>query len=160
LVELIHTELEYRLKAGERDLAGDYLARYPELAADRAAAVGLILAEHQLRRRLGPEIPADELLRRFPAYRNELAMCLGASDGPHVPGYEIVGELGRGGMGVVYKARQVALKRLVALKMIRAAGADAEERARFRAEAEAVARLQHPNIVQVFDVGEHQGSPF
>src|SRR4051794_34516205 len=63
-----------------------------------------------------------------------------------VPGYEIEGILGRGGMGVVYKARHTALKRLVALKMILAgAHAGEQERARFRAEAEVVARLQHPN---------------
>jgi hypothetical protein len=77
------------------------------------------------------------------------------------PGYEILGELGRGGMGVVYKARQIALDRTVALKMIlHADHAGAEVRARFRTEARAVARLQHPHIVQVFEVGEHQGQPF
>src|SRR5262249_35761963 len=80
---------------------------------------------------------------------------------PQVPGYEIVAELGRGGMGIVYLARQSSLKRLVALKMIRAgAHTDATARARFRTEAEAVARLQHPNIVQVYEVGECDGRPF
>src|SRR5712692_7952221 len=82
-------------------------------------------------------------------------------DGPRVPGYEILAELGRGGMGVVYKARQSALNRLVALKMILAGShAGAEERTRFRIEAEAVARLRHPNIIQIHDIGEVEGRPF
>ena len=77
---------------------------------------------------------------------------------PAITGYEIVGELGRGGMGIVYKARHLGLKRLVALKVIQSgARAGARERARFRAEAEAGARLQHPNIVQVFEIIEHDG---
>jgi WD40 repeat protein len=80
---------------------------------------------------------------------------------PSVPGYEIESVLGRGGMGVVYKARHLTLKRTVALKMILAGGhAGVAEQQRFRTEAEAVARLQHPNIVQVFEVGEQQGLPY
>jgi eukaryotic-like serine/threonine-protein kinase len=78
-----------------------------------------------------------------------------------VPGYEIVGELGRGGMGVVYRAQQIGLRRTVALKMILSAGqVGHEERERFRVEAEAVACLQHPHIVQVHEVGEADGQPF
>jgi WD40 repeat protein/serine/threonine protein kinase/tetratricopeptide (TPR) repeat protein len=80
---------------------------------------------------------------------------------PAVPGYSVLEELGSGGMGVVYLARQESLNRLVALKMIReAAQALPENRDRFGAEARAVARLQHPNIVQIYEVGEHRGLPF
>ncbi|MFO0845262.1 MAG: serine/threonine-protein kinase [Gemmataceae bacterium] len=80
---------------------------------------------------------------------------------PKVGGREVLGELGRGGMGVVYKARQTRLNRLVALKMVlaQAAGGPAET-SRFHQEAEATARLQHPNIVQIYEVGEHEGCPY
>ena len=80
---------------------------------------------------------------------------------PALPGYEILAELGRGGMGIVLKARQLNLNRLVAVKMMLAgADADISERGRFRTEAEVAARLRHPNIVQIYEVGECQGRPF
>jgi WD40 repeat protein len=83
------------------------------------------------------------------------------SAGAAPPGYELLSELGRGGMGVVYKARHIQLDRVVALKMILAGGhASASESARFKDEAKAIARLQHPNIVQVHDVGEQGGLPY
>src|SRR5262249_3394630 len=80
---------------------------------------------------------------------------------PTVRGCEIVREVGCGGMGVVYLARHQELKRLVALKMILAGvHADEETLARFHREAEAVARLQHPGITQIHDVGQHDGRPY
>ncbi len=77
------------------------------------------------------------------------------------PDYRILGMLGKGGMGVVYRALHVPLNRIVAMKMILSGGyASTEQIVRFKREAEAAARLTHPNIVQVYDVGEHRGVPF
>ena len=77
------------------------------------------------------------------------------------PGYEVLGELGRGGMGVVYKARQHSLGRFVAIKMILSAShASSDRRARFTHEAKTIALLKHPHVVQVYDYGSHEGKPF
>jgi serine/threonine-protein kinase len=78
-----------------------------------------------------------------------------------VPGYEILGELGRGAVGVVYKARQVCLNRVVALKMVLDGGPTGNRGlARFQREAEAIAKLHHPNIVQIYEVGEASGRAY
>src|SRR4051794_11325806 len=90
----------------------------------------------------------------------EMPSTLANTSGTHgagpadIAGYELLGILGRGGMGIVYKARHLTLKRTVALKMVLSGShAGPQELDRFRAEAESVARLQHPHIVQVFEVG-------
>ena len=80
---------------------------------------------------------------------------------PNIPGYEVQEELGRGGVGVVYRARHLRLDRTVALKMLLAGPyARPEERERFLREAQALAGLRHPNVVQVHDFGELGGLPY
>ncbi len=78
----------------------------------------------------------------------------------HVGRYRILGLLGQGAMGTVYRARDASLERDVALKVMALGGADADARARFLREAKAAARLQHPNIVTIYELGEHEGSPY
>lgn len=93
--------------------------------------------------------------------RRETPVIPPANVMPQVPGYDLLSELGRGGMGVVYKAREHSLGRVVALKMVLAgAHAGSEEIKRFRSEAEVLARLQHPNLVQIYGFGEQEGKPY
>jgi tetratricopeptide (TPR) repeat protein/predicted Ser/Thr protein kinase len=180
-----------RWNAGQRVPAEAYLAQHPTLQDESEAAFELIYGEYLLREERGESPTPEEFHWRFPRYADRLARQLelhavlnsgnspattiadaprhgGAADGDRpvrsaalAPGYEILAELGRGGMGAVYKAWQFSLKRVVALKLIRAdAYANAGAAARFHGEAEAAARFQHPNIVHVYEVGEHEGSGF
>jgi WD40 repeat protein len=186
LAELVVADFECHWRAGRRIPVEVQLARYPEFQGDEGVVLGLVAVEM----RYGPGEPnASAYVQRFPAQAAGLQQLLrahrlvgtfsglgsmsatapalperaggGAVEIPVIGGYEILEVLGRGGMGIVYKARQEGLQRLVALKMIRTAGPpEATELARFRTEAEVVARLQHPNIVQVFGVGTVHGSPY
>jgi WD40 repeat protein/tRNA A-37 threonylcarbamoyl transferase component Bud32 len=171
-------------RRGERTPVEAYLAQQPGLRDDAEAVLDLIYQEIMLRERAGESPRLEEYTSRFPHLASQLALqfelerafesntlvpsaadvTLGnrASPGPAslptVPGYEVLGVLGRGGMGVVYKVRQLRLNRVVALKMILAGDhAEPEAAIRFLAEAEAVARLNHPHIVQVFTCGDHDG---
>jgi serine/threonine protein kinase len=141
LTELLYIDIECRRRLGETPAAGDYLSRFP----GRETVVQEVF-------------PTIELGPRRATPDEETAPT---GDGPHVPGYKIIDELGRGGMGVVYRAKHLALKRTVALKFI-LAGSQASPRhqARFRHEAELIARLRHPNIVQIYDIGDVEGQMY
>jgi WD40 repeat protein len=161
LHELLGLELDYRRRLGETLVIEEFLARFPR----DSRTVGAVFGEIATRGQGALHVPALAVLNQTadkqPGETAEATLSGTRPPLPVVAGYEVLGVLGRGGMGIVYRARQVKLNRLVALKMIKA-GTDADEAelVRFRTEAEAVARLQHPHIVQIFEVGEHQGLPF
>ncbi|MGL6096321.1 MAG: serine/threonine-protein kinase [Fimbriiglobus sp.] len=147
---LAANEFLIRTGRGEQPQPAEYCRRFPQWAGRFAADVAM------LERYVGPS-PAE--VGKSPPV--PVARIPGRSVWPKLPGYEVIGELGRGGMAVVYRARQVALDRPVALKVIlTGAMAGAADRTPMRREAEVVAKLRHPNVVQIYDTGEHEGCVF
>jgi WD40 repeat protein/serine/threonine protein kinase len=182
--------LEARLRAGEDCRAEQILREVPALGDCPDLAVELIHAELVVREELGEQPRVEDFLERFPQWRErlrrqfDLHAALAADPeaarltihvggtavaGPHRPPslpraygpYELLEVIGQGGMGIVYRARHLVLGRMVAFKMLHdSALHGARQHARFHKEAEAAARLNHPNIVQIYEVGEEHGRPW
>jgi serine/threonine-protein kinase len=107
------------------------------------------------------EVPSTTVDASFPPLSASTPSQPTATALPQIPGYEVEAVLGRGGMGIVFRARHRRLDRLVALKMLLSgAYAGPQELARFQREAKAVAGLRHESIVRVYDVGDHDGRPY
>lgn len=172
-----------RWEAGRPLSVEDYLRRVPRLQTLPETVLDLIFGEVMLRERAGQRVELAHLLGRFPAWADAVrrqwqvhdalrtggapdrTWSLGGSrprrDELVIPGYELLDELGSGGGGTVYRARQTALDRLVAVKLMCGSRVPPPKQlARFRQEAELIAKLQHPHVVQVFEVGESAGVPY
>ena len=168
---------------GEGVRVEQILALAPALRDDTEAVLDLIYQEYVLRKESGEKPDPNEFTARFPDLAGPIMLQFGVDaaipttfklpddrNPPTMPecaptdqigDHEILAILGRGGMGVVYQARDLKLGRVVAIKMmIEARYANPEHRDRFQAEANAVARLRHPNIIAIHAVGEHENRPY
>lgn len=178
-------ELETRIRQGRLRSTDDLKAKFPSIWSHSDSLLELVYTEYVLRTKNGEQPRREDWLARYPELRGGLERLfelydvitsdtqrtdatigpgLSTSSDPlidHPVGYEILDELGRGGMAIVFQARHLALNRDVALKVLRWRAWDSvEETRRVRREAELVARIRHPNIVQVYEVGEWDGSPY
>jgi len=165
--DLLCSEFLVRRELGEDPSLDEYRCRFPELAEQLELQIRLYDALGPARRvssRAG-----SGLVDVLPPTRHSTEASAAQERAPHgavnhrlaVPGYEILEELGRGGMGIVYKARQLSLQRLVAIKVIPLSGAgEAQVIARFHQEGLLAARLAHPNLVVAYDAGAVAGFPY
>ena len=166
--ELLALEIELRRDRGERPIAFEYLQRFPE----RREVIAELFANASSSERDPDETAA------WPPFKSQSTLIDSSPPRP-IPGqspaagqpapapgkrfgkYELIAEIARGGMGVVYRARDTVLNRVVAVKMILSGSmATADERERFQREAQLVANLDHPNVVPIHEVGEHDGFPY
>jgi tetratricopeptide (TPR) repeat protein len=178
LVALARIDLERRLEAGEpARVEALYLSAFPELESDAEAVLGLVRLEWELRRRAHPGLSAQEFFDRFPTLRGELERLLTPAPStvpgmvlapvpssalPEVPGCSMLGELGKGGMGEVYRGRDPVLGRELAVKVLGAQClGDPDLAERFVAEAQVAGQLQHPGVVPVYALGRlADGRPY
>jgi len=179
--------LQTSTKDSQRRFLEDYIRQHPELGSSGQLALELVLEEYRVRHLWGDRPSHEEYLRRFPDHASQLQDRLVRIDADLSAGidtqhrhltrsntlsspslasgrfgdYELLEEIARGGMGVVYKARQVSLNRTVAVKMILSGQLASEQDVRrFRTEAESAANLQHPHIVTIHEVGELAGQHY
>lgn len=189
LLRMARTQIEQLVEQGDEDAASRVLAENPMLAADPESAIELIYAEFLALEESGRLPDSTTWLQKFPTHRQRLERLLKLHDllsaekatnfgslsssvsvGERLstkdiaqqpfPKYELLDEIGRGGMGIVYRARQQGLGRVVALKVLRSIDSHPKTRQRFQQEAETVASLQHPNIVQVIEISLESGCEF
>jgi hypothetical protein len=176
LTDVLCTDQRQRWLHGQRPEAEAYIALHGSYYPDAEPAIDLVFGEFLMRRELGESPTLDEYYRRFPKLAEPLRLHVELDamfpthrepslrdhgDLPRIPGYEVEAVLGQGGVAVVFRARHLRLGRPVAIKMLLAgAYAGPTELMRFQLEAEAVAGLSHPNVVQIYESGEHEGRPF
>lgn len=184
-VELLLVDQQYRFQHGIPLSVEEYLQRIPRLKAHHQAQLALVQGELASKRNAGGEFDLGEVFERFPHLQEQILTQLSTAEptdtaqlwpetpaqlasplpypaiaGTRFAGYTLLQHIGEGGMGLVFKARDEKLQRIVALKMIRTANGSSAEVARLLAEARAIARLEHESIVRVYELGESKTCPY
>lgn len=160
LRELVSIDIEYRTKRGEQLCLDKYFSAFPILLDDPVNVVRLVQEDYALRNRISTK-SIDSGCAKQSKHSNALHHSLQNDHFPAIAGYDVIGEIGRGSMGIVYRARQIGLNRTVAIKVTRdSLRADRTRVSRFGIEAAAIATLDHPNIIKIFEVGENNGQLF